>query len=90
MPAQRGQLFVAIYAANHRGVRSLLEDTVMAPEEWEETLTQWHQLDRTIEIPPGSGALVASILELVYLDWQQGKRPNWSDTLPFYGQHPVS
>lgn len=90
MPAQRGQLFVAIYAVNPQGIQPLLGDTVMAPDEWEETLTQWHQLDRLIKIPPASGALVASVLELAYLDWQQSKRPNWSDALPFYGQHPVS
>jgi tRNA A37 threonylcarbamoyladenosine modification protein TsaB len=32
---------------------------------------------------------VISVLELAYLDWQQGKRPHWSEALPFYGQHPV-
>lgn len=90
MPAQRGQLFVAIYVTSDRGVQPLLADTVMTPEEWDKTLNQWPKLDRLIEIPPGSGALVAKVLELAYLDWQQGKRPDWSDVLPFYGQHPVS
>lgn len=90
MPAQRGQLFVAIYGVNAQGVQPLLGDTVMTPEEWDKTLNQWSKLDRLIQIPPGSGALVANILELAYLDWQQGKRPDWSDALPFYGQHPVS
>jgi len=27
------------------------------------------------------------LVELAYLDW--GKRPDWSEALPFYGQHPV-
>lgn len=90
MPAQRGQLFTAIYGANHYGVESLLADTVMSPEQWQQTVTQWPNLEQQIEIPPAAGALVASVLELAYLDWQQGKRPDWSDTLPFYGQHPVA
>jgi tRNA A37 threonylcarbamoyladenosine modification protein TsaB len=34
-------------------------------------------------------ATVNSILELAYLDWQQGKNPHWSQALPYYGQHPV-
>jgi tRNA threonylcarbamoyl adenosine modification protein YeaZ len=89
MPAQRGQLFVAIYRVSE-GVQPLLEDTVMTQEEWDKTLNQWPKLDRLIQIPPGSGALVANILELAYLDWHLGKRPDWSDALPFYGQHPVS
>ena len=97
MPAQRGELFVAIYAASDRAIEPLLADTVMAPETWEETLTQFdrgqsdrgHHLDRLVKMPPGSGALVGSLLEIAYLDWQDGKRPNWSDALPFYGQHPV-
>jgi hypothetical protein len=29
------------------------------------------------------------MLQLAYLDWQQGKRPEWEEALPFYGQHPV-
>jgi tRNA threonylcarbamoyl adenosine modification protein YeaZ len=90
MPAQRGELFVAIYAVNPQGIQPLLDDTVMTPEAWQETLSQWHHLDQKISLPPGSGASVASILQLADLEWQQGKRPHWSDALPFYGQHPVA
>jgi tRNA threonylcarbamoyl adenosine modification protein YeaZ len=90
MPAQRGELFVAIYAVNPQGIQPLLDDTVMTPQAWQETLSQWHHLDQKISLPPGSGASVASILQLADLEWQQGKRPHWSDALPFYGQHPVA
>jgi len=90
MPAQRGELFVAIYRVNSQGIEALLDDTVMTPEAWQETLSQWHHLDQKISLPPGSGASVATILQLADLEWQQGKRPHWSDALPFYGQHPVA
>lgn len=89
MPAQRGEFFVAIYAVSDREIQPLLADTVMTPERWEETLTQEQKVDRLIKIPPSSGVLVATVLELAYLDWHPGKRPHWSDALPFYGQHPV-
>jgi tRNA A37 threonylcarbamoyladenosine modification protein TsaB len=35
------------------------------------------------------GSSVSSVLELAYLEWQRGNRPNWSEALPYYGQHPV-
>ncbi len=35
------------------------------------------------------GWSVSSVLELAYLEWKKGSRPDWSDALPFYGQHPV-
>ncbi len=90
MPAPRGELFVAIYAVNPQGIQPLLDDTVMTPKAWQETLSQWHHWEQKIPLPPGSGASVASILQLADLEWQQGKQPHWSDALPFYGQHPVA
>jgi tRNA A37 threonylcarbamoyladenosine modification protein TsaB len=42
-----------------------------------------------IDVPTDLGTSAMSVLELAYLDWQQGKRPHWSEALPFYGQHPV-
>lgn len=90
MPAQRGQLFTAIYQA-HSGLTQLLPDTVMTLPEWQETLKNWQTPYELIDIPAGAGlgTSVSSILELAYLDWQQGKYPHWSDALPYYGQHPV-
>ncbi len=43
-----------------------------------------------IKVPTNLGKTVSSLLELAYLDWQQEKRPNWLEALPFYGQHPVA
>lgn len=93
MPAQRGQLFVAIYqpSSDNSGLAQLLPDTVMMPEAWQQTLETWHAPYQLIDIPSaiGLGGSVSSLLELAYLDWQQGRRPHWSEALPYYGQHPV-
>jgi tRNA threonylcarbamoyl adenosine modification protein YeaZ len=91
MPAQRGQLFTAIYQATPGGLglNPLLPNTVMSPERWQQTLANWSTPYQLIQAEGGLGASVSSLLELAYLDWKQGKRPDWSETLPFYGQHPV-
>ncbi|MCX7595305.1 MAG: tRNA (adenosine(37)-N6)-threonylcarbamoyltransferase complex dimerization subunit type 1 TsaB [Fischerella sp.] len=91
MPAQRGQIFAAIYqlAPDTCGLKVLLPDTVLTPVAWQEKLASWHNSYRLIEAKSGLAATVTSILQLAYLEWQQGKRPHWSEALPFYGQHPV-
>jgi tRNA threonylcarbamoyl adenosine modification protein YeaZ len=90
MPAQRGQLFGAIYkvTSSQAPITALLPDTVFTPEDWHSklaTLNSYH----LIEAQSGLAATVSSILQLAYLDWLQGRRPSWSEALPFYGQHPV-
>ncbi|MEZ2251438.1 tRNA (adenosine(37)-N6)-threonylcarbamoyltransferase complex dimerization subunit type 1 TsaB [Microcoleus sp.] len=90
MPAQRGQLFGAVYSVNQdSGLNELFPDTVMTPESWQEKLDGWGNSYQLIEATSGLGASVSSVLELAYLEWQMGSRPDWSDALPFYGQHPV-
>jgi tRNA threonylcarbamoyl adenosine modification protein YeaZ len=90
MPAQRGQVFAAIYQQipDASGLISLLPDTVFTPEAWQEKLAS-NTTYQLIEAKSGLAATVTSVLELAYLDWQQGKRPDWSEALPYYGQHPV-
>lgn len=92
MPAQRGQLFTAIYEVTKNGVglNPLFPDTVMIPETWQQTLNSWSTGYQLIQAEGGLGRSVTSLLELAYIDWQQGKRPDWSEALPFYGQHPVN
>jgi tRNA threonylcarbamoyl adenosine modification protein YeaZ len=91
MPAQRGKIFAAIYQPmpDTCGLTALLPDTVFTPEAWQETLANWNTDYQLIEAKSGLAATVTSILELAYLEWQQGKCPNWSEALPYYGQHPV-
>lgn len=91
MPAQRGQLFTAIYQASpdDSGLTELLPDAIMTPDTWKQTLDTLEMPYQLIDVPTNLGASVASVLELAYLDWQQEKHPHWSKALPFYGQHPV-
>ncbi|WP_293146357.1 tRNA (adenosine(37)-N6)-threonylcarbamoyltransferase complex dimerization subunit type 1 TsaB [Microcoleus sp. bin48.metabat.b7b8b9.023] len=90
MPAQRGQLFGAVYAVNSNwGVTELFSDAVMTAESWQEKLASWGSSYQLIEVGSELGSSVAGVLDLAYLEWQQGSRPDWWDALPYYGQHPV-
>ena len=90
MPAQRGQLFGAVYSVNKdSGLTELFPDTVMTAESWQEKLESWENSYQLIEVGSELGWSVSSVLELAYLEWKQGSRPDWSGALPFYGQHPV-
>ena len=90
MPAQRGQLFGAVYSVNKdSGLTELFPDTVMTAESWQEKLESWENSYQLIEVGSELGSSVSSVLELAYLEWKQGSRPDWSGALPYYGQHPV-
>jgi len=88
MPAQRGQRFGAIYQVNSYPIIPLIQDQVFTPEGWQKTLEQ-HSYP-LIQTPTNLGETVLSVLELADLEWKQGERPNWTEALPFYGQHPVN
>ncbi|WP_017653368.1 tRNA (adenosine(37)-N6)-threonylcarbamoyltransferase complex dimerization subunit type 1 TsaB [Fortiea contorta] len=90
MLAQRGQVFGAIYQGHPDSSRltALLPDTVFTPEAWQKVLVNYDSY-RLVKATSGLAATVTSILELAYLEWQQGKRPDWVEALPYYGQHPV-
>ncbi len=91
MPAQRGQVFTAIYqpTPDTRGLNALFPDTVLTPEAWQEKLAHWNTSYQLIEAKSGLAGTVTSILELAYLEWLCRKRPDWSEALPYYGQNPV-
>lgn len=91
MPAQRNQLFVAIYQASsiNSELTELLSDSVMTPDTWKRTLETFELPYQLIDTPEDLGTTVNHILALAYNEWQKGNRPYWSEALPFYGQHPV-
>ena len=89
MPAQRGQLFTAIYQLPVTSLTQLSPDAVMTPETWQQILEALKMPYQLINVPVANGNSVTSLLELAELDWQLEKRPHWSEALPFYGQHPV-
>jgi len=91
MPAQRGEVFGAIYRSipNRGGLETLLPDSVMTADSWEKTLANQTHPYYLITAEGNLGFSVTSLLELAHLAWKQGNRPRWSEALPFYGQHPV-
>ncbi|HIK29457.1 MAG: tRNA (adenosine(37)-N6)-threonylcarbamoyltransferase complex dimerization subunit type 1 TsaB [Oscillatoriaceae bacterium SKW80] len=89
MPAQRGQIFAAIYKLSTQ-ITVLLPDAALTPEAWQETLQKWPNPYHLIRVSNELGASVSALLQLAYLDWQKGLQPTWAEALPFYGQHPVS
>ncbi|MFB8787590.1 MAG: tRNA (adenosine(37)-N6)-threonylcarbamoyltransferase complex dimerization subunit type 1 TsaB [Potamolinea sp.] len=91
MPAQRGQLFTAIYqiSSNPSGLIQKQPDAVITSDTWKQTLDTLEMPYQLIDVPTDLGTTVSSLLELAYLDWQLGKHSHWSEALPFYGQHPV-
>ena len=85
LPAQTNLVYTAIYS----GTTALLPDSLMTVEAWKKTLDTWQTPYQLIKAEDCIGATVSSILEIAYLAWQKGERPNWMDALPFYGQSPV-
>lgn len=88
IPAQRGEVFAAIYEqqAPGMGLSPVLSDTLMREEDWQDRR-------QTISALPivkpkaasSTNSQVQAILELAYRRWQRGERPHWSQALPFYG-----
>lgn len=92
MPAQRGMVFAAIYQVTRdgSGLIAVMPDILITPQDWQEKLALEEANYQLVEANSRLAATVTSILQLAYLDWQQGKRPHWAEALPFYGQHPVN
>jgi tRNA threonylcarbamoyl adenosine modification protein YeaZ len=86
MQAKRGQLYVGIYQipVQAASASAYLADTLMKPETWQETLNQLSAPYQLWEAPTHLGMTATSLLEIAYGDWQQGKRPHWSEAVPFY------
>lgn len=90
LPAQSDRVYAAIYQVTAASsVTPLLPDSFMTTDAWQNTLENWHTPYKLIQPESGLGVTVTSVLELAYLNWQQGKLPTWTEALPFYGQQPV-
>ncbi|NJK27483.1 MAG: tRNA (adenosine(37)-N6)-threonylcarbamoyltransferase complex dimerization subunit type 1 TsaB [Coleofasciculaceae cyanobacterium SM2_3_26] len=91
MPAQRNQLFTAIYkpCAESGGLTTLLPDTARTWDAWQDILNAWTSPYYLILAPSHHGSSTLALLDLAYGSWKQGKRPHWEEALPYYGQHPV-
>jgi tRNA threonylcarbamoyl adenosine modification protein YeaZ len=95
MPAQRGEVYGAIYqvessiAPPAAKLVPLLSDTVFPMNEWQQQLATWRTPYHLVVAAGNLGETVTGVLNLAWAEWQQGQRPLWSDALPFYGQQPV-
>ncbi|MEL6930176.1 MAG: tRNA (adenosine(37)-N6)-threonylcarbamoyltransferase complex dimerization subunit type 1 TsaB [Cyanobacteria bacterium J06600_6] len=89
MDARREQLFVGIYQTGDRGLQTQMPDTLMNQDVWQQTLADLQQPYQLINAEDNIAASVTEVLDLAYADWQQGIQPDWSEVLPYYGQHPV-
>ena len=91
MPAQRGEVFGAIYQRDRpqNQLIEILPDAVMSLEAWENLLKKQDTAHHLIIAEGSLGQFVTSISEIAQAAWNQGLRPHWSEVLPFYGQHPV-
>ncbi|VEP13904.1 Universal bacterial protein YeaZ [Hyella patelloides LEGE 07179] len=90
MNARREQLFVAIYKISSTGIWSdYLTDTTVTEQEWQKTLAQIEQPWQLVKAPSEIAHTVDSLLSLAYAQWKQGLKSEWTEVIPFYGQHPV-
>ncbi len=90
MAARREQIYVGIYQLSSGGIwRCHLPDTLMTDSAWQETLKSLSSPYKLIQAPEKIAHTVQDVLQLGYLQWQQNLESNWSEVIPFYGQHPV-
>jgi tRNA threonylcarbamoyl adenosine modification protein YeaZ len=92
MSASREKLYVAIYQVINQNQKFILTlpDMVIEPNIWRQKIQHLNINKKTLVTPKKLGFTVTSILKLAYYDWQQGKRPHWSDVMPFYGMSVVN
>jgi tRNA threonylcarbamoyl adenosine modification protein YeaZ len=88
MSAAQEKLFTAIYRISPQDGEAiaLQPDAVQTPQEWEQTLKAWQTPYHLVQAETNLGKSVTSVLALADLDWKCGKKPHWSEALPFYGQ----
>ena len=92
MPAQRGEVFGAVYNLSNDGqeLTTILPDTVFSSADWDTQLARLNPSHQ--HIVPQSANLadtVVGVLALARIAYDRGDRPDWSMSLPFYGQHPI-
>jgi tRNA threonylcarbamoyl adenosine modification protein YeaZ len=92
MPAQRGEVFGAVYHwdAGEQIFTEVLPATVFAMADWEARLAQSPPMHHQVVHQSANLAdTVAGVIALARNEYDRGERPHWAMALPFYGQHPV-
>ena len=90
MRAQRGELFGGIYAKTSKGLVTHLGDQVFSQERWRQLLADWPTDYHLVKAETGLATTVEQVLMLAIEQWQRGERRDWTQVLPYYGQHPIS
>jgi tRNA threonylcarbamoyl adenosine modification protein YeaZ len=92
MPAQRGEVFGAVYhlGADRQELSTILADRVFTAVDWDAQLTITQPAQHQI-IPQSANLAdsVVGVLALARMAIDRGERPDWSNAVPFYGQHPI-
>ncbi len=92
MAAKREAVFGAVYRpADKDDLITVRADEALPLAAWAEILAQWEPPFVEITVAPNEGlaSSVQGVMRLAIARYRRGDRPNWSDVLPFYGQHPV-
>lgn len=90
MNTRREQLFVAVYRVSPEGIwYDYLADTTTNEAQWQQTLAKLEQPWQLVKVQDEIAHTVDSILALADVRYRHGLKSQWSEVVPFYGQHPV-
>jgi tRNA threonylcarbamoyl adenosine modification protein YeaZ len=90
MPAQRGEVFGAVYNWHDGNLTTICADAVFSATDWEAKLVELHPAHHQVVAQSANlSDTVVGAIDLAQIAYSQGQRPHWSTALPFYGQHPV-
>ncbi len=92
MSAQRGEVFGGVYnrSIDPQDLTTILPDSVFSATDWDTQLANLQPLHHHI-IPQSANLAdtVVGVLALAQIAYDRGERPDWSNAIPFYGQHPI-
>ena len=91
MPAKREAVYGAIYRPDSNDLKPVLEEAVVPESDWVDVVNKWKRPLRQIatKAAVGTAESVTGLMDLAFVRWERGDRPEWSSVMPFYGQHPV-
>lgn len=94
LPGQQGFTYGAVYQWSADTLSTAMADRLVAVEAWNQMLLET-PFDVHLELQASSPTLAPTldadqglgqaILTLGWIYWQQGLRPEWNETLPYYG-----
>ncbi len=100
MPAQRGEVFGAVYSLDidsptdrlcqRQELTTILADSVFSSADWDTYLADLNPAHHHV-IPQSANLAdtVVGVIALARIAYDRGERPDWSNAIPFYGQHPI-